>query len=170
MLWEFLKKINRVITGSCCIPKFYTRYSTAINIHSLGHVACRLLLGLLSWCHGMPCTLQWRHNERDGVSNHRRLDCVQTVCSGVDQRKHQRSTSLAFVRGIHRWPVNSPHKEPVTRKMFPYDHVIMNSFKRGAPVQSTSTRSSNLNPSFKMWLLSFPRREGSKYYVFHSLD
>ena len=48
-----------------------------------------------------------------------------TVCSGVDQRKHQSSTSLAFVRGIHRWPVNSPHKGPVTWKMFPFDDVIM---------------------------------------------
>ena len=41
-----------------------------------------------------------------------------TVYSGVDQRKNQSSASLAFVRGIHRWPVNSPHKWPVTRKMF----------------------------------------------------
>ena len=39
------------------------------------------------------------------------------VYSGVDQRKHQSPASLAFVRGIHRWPVNSPHKRPVTRKM-----------------------------------------------------
>ena len=43
-----------------------------------------------------------------------------TVFSGTDQRKHQSSASLAFVRGIHRWPVNSPHKRPVTRKMFPF--------------------------------------------------
>ena len=48
-----------------------------------------------------------------------------TVYSGTDQRKHQRSASLAFVWGIHRWPVNSPHKGPVTRKMFPFDDVIM---------------------------------------------
>ena len=46
------------------------------------------------------------------------------VYSGADQRKHQSSASLAFVRGIHRWPVNSPHKGPVTRKMFPFDGVI----------------------------------------------
>ena len=45
------------------------------------------------------------------------------VCSGADQRKHQSSPSLAFV--IHRWPVNSSHKGPVTRKMFPFDDVIM---------------------------------------------
>ena len=48
-----------------------------------------------------------------------------TVYSDADQRKHQSSASLAFVRGIHRGPVNSPHKWPVTRKMFPFDDVIM---------------------------------------------
>ena len=48
-----------------------------------------------------------------------------TVYSGADQRKHQSSASLAFVRGIHRRPVNSPQKWPVTRKMFPFDDVIM---------------------------------------------
>ena len=48
-----------------------------------------------------------------------------TVYPGADQRKHESSASLVFVRGIHRWPVNSPHKGPVTRKMFPFDDVIM---------------------------------------------
>ena len=48
-----------------------------------------------------------------------------TVYSSADQRKHQRSASLVFVRGIHRGPVNSPHKWPVTPKMFPFDDVIM---------------------------------------------
>ena len=48
-----------------------------------------------------------------------------TVYLDTDQRKHQSSASLAFVRGIHRRPVNSPHKWPVTRKMFPFDDVIM---------------------------------------------
>ena len=42
-----------------------------------------------------------------------------TVYSGTDERKHQSYASLAFVRGIHRWPANSPNKRPVTRKMFP---------------------------------------------------
>ena len=48
-----------------------------------------------------------------------------TLYSGADQSKHQSSASLAFVRGIHRGPVNSPHKWPVTRKRFPFDDVIM---------------------------------------------
>ena len=47
------------------------------------------------------------------------------VYPGADQRKHQRPASLAFVWGIYREPVNSPHKWPVTRKLFPFDDVIM---------------------------------------------
>ena len=50
------------------------------------------------------------------------------VYSDADQRKHQSSASLAFVRGIHRGPVNSPHKWPVKREMFPFDDVIMFQF------------------------------------------
>ena len=42
-----------------------------------------------------------------------------TVCSGADQRK------LAFVREIDRWPSDSPHKGPVTRKIFPFGDLIM---------------------------------------------
>ena len=47
-----------------------------------------------------------------------------TVYSDADERKYQSSASLAFVRGIHRWPVISLHKWPVTRKMFPFDDVM----------------------------------------------
>ena len=47
------------------------------------------------------------------------------VYSGAGQRRHQSSASLAFVWGIHRSPVNSPHKWPVARKMFPFDDVII---------------------------------------------
>ena len=49
-----------------------------------------------------------------------------TVYSDADQRKYQSSASLAIVREIHRRPVNSPHKWSVTRKMLPFDDVIMN--------------------------------------------
>ena len=52
-----------------------------------------------------------------------------TVYSDADQRKHQSSASLAFVWGIHRGPVNSPHKWPVTQKTFEFDDVIMTSYR-----------------------------------------
>ena len=54
-----------------------------------------------------------------------------TVCSGEDERKHQSYVSLAYVRGIHQWPVDSLHRGPVTRKMFPFDDVIVK-YRRGS--------------------------------------
>ena len=65
-----------------------------------------------------------------GINSHGKmtLTCAvifSTVYSEVDQRKHQGSASLAFVWGIHRGLVNSPHKWPVTRIMLPFDNVIM---------------------------------------------
>ena len=62
-------------------------------------------------------SLRWRHNGHDGVSNHQPHHCLLTVYSGADQRKHQSSASLAFMRRIHRGPV--------ARKMFSFDDVIM---------------------------------------------
>ena len=70
-------------------------------------------------------SLQWRHNEGDGVSNHQTHDSLLAIYSGADQRKHQSSASRALCVGIHRWPVNSPHKGSVARKMFPFDDVII---------------------------------------------
>ena len=76
--------------------------------------------------------LRWKCNHYNGViiiamaSQITSLTIVcSTVCSSGDQIKHQSSASLGFVRGIRRWPVNSPHKWPVTRKMSPFDDVIM---------------------------------------------
>ena len=63
------------------------------------------------------------------------------VYSSADQSKHQSSALLAFVRGIHRRPVNSPHKGPVTRKMFPFDDVIMSVFLSTLPTHVTLTLS-----------------------------
>ena len=76
---------------------------------------------------GVILTWRWRYNGHDGISKHQPHIIYSTVYSGADQSKHQSSTSLAFVWGIHRGPVNSPHKWPVTRKMFPFDDVIMES-------------------------------------------
>ena len=54
------------------------------------------------------------------------LMVCSTICSGADQRKHQSSALLAFVRGVHRWPVNPLHKGPVTRKCF---HLMTSSWQ-----------------------------------------
>ena len=86
----------------------------------------RSWLGSLSWC----SIFKLNHNGdvTMGVlaSRTTSLTIVYSIVpSGADQRKHQSSASQAFVRGIHWLPVNSPHKWPVTRKMFPFDDVIM---------------------------------------------
>ena len=71
-------------------------------------------------------TLQWRHNERNGVTIHRLMDCL---LNRLFRCKRSKKTSKLRVTGlwggIHRWPVNSPHKGSVTRKMFSFDDVIM---------------------------------------------
>ena len=71
-----------------------------------------------------PISLHWRHNDHDDVSNHQPCGCFLNRLF----RSRSKKTSLAFVRGIHRGPVNSPRKWPVTRKMFPFDDVIMSSY------------------------------------------
>ena len=91
------------------------------------------------------------------------------VCSGAYQRKQQSYASLAFVGGIHRWPVNSPHKGPVTRKRFPFDDVIMTShwwFLISVPDQTDSRPRSTVvsrhfenclqGPLFLIWIISNP--------------
>ena len=73
-------------------------------------------------------SLQWRHTEREGVSNHPCLACLlNRLFRRRWKKRHQSSTSLAFLRRIHRGLVNSPNKGPVTRKMFLFDDVIMES-------------------------------------------
>ena len=68
---------------------------------------------------------QWRHDEHYGVLNHRRLDCLLNGLFRRRSKRHQSSASLAFVREIHWRPVGSLTKGPVTRKMLPFDDVIM---------------------------------------------
>ena len=55
-------------------------------------------------------SLQWRHNEREGISDHRRLDCLHNRLFRRRLKKHQSSTSVASVRGIHRWPDFAIHQ------------------------------------------------------------
>ena len=81
---------------SCWCPAPPPLRRQAISSHFLGFT------GLTSpcppWGKIWITSFQWRHNERHGVSNHRRLDCLfSTVCSGGDQRKHQSSVSFDFV-------------------------------------------------------------------------
>ena len=78
-------------------------------------------------------SLQWRYNERDGVSNHRRLYCL---LNRLFMRRSKNTSKLrvtGLCEAIHRWPPDSLHRGPVTRKMFPIDDVIIGL----VPVNST---------------------------------
>ena len=72
--------------------------------------------------HLFSCSLQWRHNERVWVSN---FDCLLIRLLKCRSTKTSKLRVTDFVRGIYRWPVNSPHKGPVVRKKFPFDDVVM---------------------------------------------
>ena len=70
-------------------------------------------------------SLYWRHNERAGVSNQQRLDCLLNRLFRSRSKKASKVRATGLCEGNHRWPVDSPHKGPVTRKLFPFDDVIM---------------------------------------------
>ena len=88
-----------------------------------------LFVGTGKWSHWIACMCNWHYSDvimgmiASQITN---LTIVySTIYQDADQRKHQSSASLAFARGIHRVPVNSPHKGPVMWKIFPFDDVIM---------------------------------------------
>ena len=108
-------------------------------------MATRATPTLLSLCYGNPPVTRGYPSQRASNAAHHKghphyddvimgemasqitsLTIVySTVYSDADQRKHQSSASLAFVRGIDRGPVKSPHKWPVTRKMSPFDDIML---------------------------------------------
>ena len=71
--------------------------------------------------------LQWRHNARDGVQNHQPHDCLLNRLFRHRWKKKSKLRVTGLCDRCHwlRWPVNSPHKVPVTRKKFPFEDVIM---------------------------------------------
>ena len=110
-IWVFMFKIAHEITN--INEKYKSHYFTPLRMQPKS-----------TWC----CNTQydWTHYSDVIVgAMASQITSLTIVSSGAYQRKHQSSASLAFVRGIHRWPVNSPHKGPVTRKMFPFNDVIM---------------------------------------------
>ena len=72
-----------------------------------------------------PYTLRWRHNGRDRVSNHQLRECLLNRLFRRRSMKTSKLRVTGLCVGNSPGPVNSPHKWPVTRKMFPFDDVIM---------------------------------------------
>ena len=109
----------------------HIKSSTVLHNATLPGLCSSVGVGLGRWEAGVPVEWQQAMHYSDIImgataAQITSLMCVySTLYSGTDKKKHRSSASLAFVRGIHRWPVNSLHKWPVTRKMFPCDDVIM---------------------------------------------
>ena len=74
--------------------------------------------------------LQWHHNDHDGVSNHQPRGCLLNRLFRCRSKKTSKLHVTGLCVGNSPGPVNSPHKGPVTRKMFPFDDVIMVSILR----------------------------------------
>ena len=93
-----------------------------------------------------------------------------TVYSDADQSKHQTSASLAFVRGIHRGPVNSPHKGPVTRKMFPFDDVIMTHAAMWSAIHPVARKYQMVPIIYKNWSRISSAAEGSVTFQCYTIN
>ena len=80
-------------------------------------------------------TLQWRHNDQDSVSNHQPHGCLLNRLFRSRSKKTSKLCVTGLCVGKSPGPMNSPHKGPVTRKMFPFDDVIMNELRHVLGVQ-----------------------------------
>ena len=94
-----------------------TTRQTVVNQSTTDDIPCASAL----WRHA----LRWRHNGPDSVSNHQPYDCLLNRLFRRWSKKSSKILVTGLCAGIHRRPVNSPHKGPVTRNMFPFDDVIM---------------------------------------------
>ena len=74
---------------------------------------------------GISLALHWRHNDHDGVSNHQPHGCSLNRLFRRRSKETSKLRVTGFCAGNSPGPVNSPHKRPVTRKMFPFDDVSM---------------------------------------------
>ena len=81
--------------------------------------------GMLLWYRQNHKSLRWRYNDHAGVSNHQSRDCLLNRLFRRRSKKTLKLRVTGLCVGNSPRPVNSPHKGPVTRRMFPFDDVIM---------------------------------------------
>ena len=107
---------NRLHHGPLGYVLNFTGYTNTSLPRELSWITCTIP----EWGHDGKCKYYYSDVIRSGVAS--QITSLTIVYSngysGTNQRKHQSSTSPAFVRGIHRWPVNSLHKGPVTWTFF----------------------------------------------------
>ena len=136
-LWNYcIDTIKTSFDPYLCSSRYWSctrckiRYAHDVCLKIRGNCSCTVnvfqIIVMASW-QGLTVYIHYDDVIMDAIASQiTSLTIVYSIIyTDVDQRKHQSSASLAFVWGIHRGPVNSPHKWPVTRKMFPFDDVIM---------------------------------------------
>ena len=104
----------------------------------------------LTW-NQLQNALQWRHNDHDCVWSHQPHGCLLTRLFRRRSKKTSKLRVTGLCAGNSPGPVNSPHKGPVTRKMFPFDDVIM--VRMGLMIISWKWRRENLWLAILMYFL-----------------
>ena len=92
------------------------------------YISSTIWQGSLSvgFCYHCVCiSLQWRHNGRNGISNHQSHHCLLNRLFTRISKKTSKLRVTGLCAGNSPGTVNSPHKWPVTWKMFPFDDVII---------------------------------------------
>ena len=117
-----------ILQPDCC-TEWRVPWLNGGDYTSASWVLITRLTHFFSWQWCLNIALHWRHNEHDGVSNHQSHDCLPNRLFRRRSKKTSKLRVTGFCRGIHQWPVTSPHKGPVTGKCVhlmtsPWNHVI----------------------------------------------
>ena len=112
---------------SVCLVSYDQSGTTLVYDLTLSNTDCKLVCSTMSSGNAMNIciALRWRHNDQDGVSNHQPHGCLLNRLFRRRSNKTSKLRVTGLCVGNSPGPVNSPHKGPVTRKMFPFDDVIM---------------------------------------------
>ena len=110
-----LLDMGQVLCGICYLAKLWRMIYVGNNF-VVPHLWCYTVVSF---------PLHWRHNDHDGVSNHQPHGCLLNRLFGRTSKKISKLRVTVLGAGNSPGPVNSPHKGPVTRKMFPFDDVTM---------------------------------------------
>ena len=95
----------------------------------LGAHSCVILIFSSLAASQIGISLRWRHNGHDSVSNHQLHHCLRNRLVGCRSKKTSKLRVTGLCVGNSPETGEFPHKWPVTRKMFPFDDVIMSTPK-----------------------------------------
>ena len=122
-VYHFVNRVTFQIEDHLCRYRNHNRIRSWNRLSFI--MGITVPMGRIIYIEKSFVSLPWRRNGRDSVSNHQPHDCLLNRLFRRRSKKTSKLRVTGLCAGIHRGPVNSPHKWPVTRKMFPFDDVIM---------------------------------------------